>query len=450
MLLPSRMKLLLPLPEGWRQRRLREGVLLVAPEHDLELFVTPLTGVDADPEAWMHWALTKRRAEAPRNLQSTSVKTESGWVAMVLSADVGGEARLVAYYLFFDYAAAVIAACKAPAARPAWRDEVLALLGRAKPDFSHRGAISLSHQLGAPPPHDATRPVDDRGALMGWRRTSSGADMFLRPSDPHHTGSIRISRRVAPIVPVAEICARLATRAGDHARLEGPTLMVTAEGEYAMFATAATERQQLCLGAVFGDEFFSEILGATTEPAQAAGFSATVRNLIYGFTLGLGSFRWRRFYYEAPPGWSGIGRAMDTLWISPRCPREYQIMKVFAARPAAENRRARQGARLFETLPHEFFVEPRKGPITFETPQGLACEVTVFTGRVGDRPGTIKAIEGTISKNGYVYPVRMECDDALLEETLRAFEKVMGSVRLLPEPGQDLDPDLGALTSWSD
>lgn len=444
------MKLLLPLPERWRQRRLRDGVLLVAPEENLELFVTKLTGVDADPEAWMQWALTKRGAEPPRNLQSTSFKTESGWVAMVLSADVGDEARLVAYYLFFDYAAAVIAACKAPAARPRWRDEVVALLVRAKPDFTQRGVISLSHQLGGPPPLAATRPIDDGGALTRWRRISSGGDLFLRPNEPFHSGSIRISRRITPIVPVAEICARLQERAGPGAQLDGPAIMVTAEGEYAMFATAVTERQQLCLGAVFGDEFFSEILGATTAPAQFAGLAAAARNLTYGFTLGLGNFRWRRFYYEAPPGWSGIGRSWDSFWISPRCPLEYQVMRVFAARPVAENRRARQGARLFETLGHEFFEEPRKGPITFHTPQGLSCEVTVFTGKAPNRAGTIKAIEGTVTERGYLYPVRMECDDALLEETLRAFEKVIESIRLLPELGQDLDADLGALTSWSD
>jgi hypothetical protein len=444
------MRLILPIPPDWPPRKVGDGVLHLSPVGTFGMMVMPLTATHEDPETWVEQALVlrDRDGKTARNTKMSRLVTEAGWVATLLEGEVGVEARLVAYFMFFDYAATVIAVCRDPAQRPSWRDEALAILAGARPDFSQEGVVCLAQQLGAPPPLVGRRPVDPDGD--GWRRLSVGGDMVLAAEAGPRVGRIRVVHRVCPVRPVDEVFAPLLAAAGPAATIERPAVIVTLEGEYAAIASVADGARQETLGVIFGDEHMAQIHGLVTAPEQFRRFRAAVHKLTFGYTMGLGTNRWRRYYYTPPAGWTGVARGRDTLWISPRCPREYQIMKIFDARPPGDSLAARQGARLYETLPQEFFVEPPIGPIEFETRGGLRCQVIVFSGRVPNRPATIKAIEGTAADSRYIYPLRLECDEHLYAETMNTFERVIESIKTFPDRGPALDPDLGVLTSWSD
>jgi hypothetical protein len=446
------MKLVLPIPADWRQRTVAEGVLYQSPARVFGLLVMPFDAAPEDPDNWVQRALLHREPDGqePRNVRLSRLTTDSGWAAILLDGEVGTEARMVAYFAFLDYAATVIAICRDPAAMPSWRHDALAILMKVRPDFSQEGVVSLAKQLGSPPPTSVSRPLDARGAVSTWRRSFSGSDVVFTTEEGPAAGRIRIVQRKTPVRPAEEIFAPWLSGVEPGDMVERPTISVTAEGEYAAFANAIGRRRQHTLGIVFGDDHYAEIEGVTTVADQFGRFRIAVQKLTYAYTLGLGSNRWRRFYYEAPPGWIGVARTRATVWIAPSCPRQYQVMKVFDARPPSDNLAARQGARIFETLPHEFFREPSSVPFIFFTPAGLQCRVIVFTGQVPNRRSPIKAIEGTVMEARYIYPIRMECDAELLAETMHVFERVIGSIRPFPERGPDLDPDMGVLTSWVD
>src|SRR5262249_61835166 len=107
-------------------------------------------------------------------------------------------------------------------------------------------------------------------------------------------------------------------------------------------------------------------------------------------------------------------------------------------------------ARVVATPSNKRSAEPARVPCVCYTPTGLQCRVIVFTGRIPNRPGLLKAVEGAVTEARYVYPVRVECDADLLAEAMGAFERVVKSVRPLPERGPALDPDMDVLTSWVD
>jgi len=440
------MKLVVPIPSDWKQRTVAEGSLHQSPVASVGILVMPLVAAHEDPEWWIQQAFVLREKDgrAPRNLKLSRLTTDDGWGAILLDGELGAERRIVAYYAFLDYSATVIAICRDPLAVPSWRDDALAILARARPDFADEGAVCLATQLGAPPPMPGAPATDVRGAVAAWRRTFAGSDLVLSAEEGPQAARIVVSRRVAPVRPVSELFAPFLA-VGDR-----PAIAVTAEGEYAAIANTVDANRQRTLGVVFGDDHYARIEGVATLPALYGRIRAAVHKLVHACTLGLGSNRWRRFYYDPPPGWIGVGRTRGALWIAPAVPRRFMVMKVFDARPPADNRAARQGARLFETLPNEFFVEPPSVPYVFYTPTGLQCRVIVFTGRIPNRPGLLKAVEGAVTEARYVYPVRVECDADLLAEAMGAFERVVKSVRPLPERGPALDPDMDVLTSWVD
>ena len=444
------MRLIVPIPPDWQKWTVAEGVLYQSPVPVLDMLVVPPDGAPADPEAWIGRALFYRAPQGheAQNVRMSQLTTEDGWAMILCDADVATEARLVAYYPFMDYAGTVIVTCRDPAALPSWRQSALEILIRARPDFAMDGIVCLAHQLGSPPP--TVSPAVPRDTFASWERSFAGSDVVFTSVDGPQAGRIRIVRRVAPLRSVEQIFGRFLEGAEPGAAVERPSVMVTAEGEYATFANAVGLKEQRSLGVVFGDDHYAQIIGASNDPALFERFRASVLKLTYALTMGLGSNRWRPFYYEPPPGWIGLARTRGALWMSPRVPRQYQVLKVFDARPESDHRAARHGARIFETLPVEFFRDPPSVPFVFYTPAGLQCRVMVFAGQVPNRRSPIRAVEGAVVDARYLYPLRMECDAELLEETMHAFEQVATSIRPIPDRSPDLDPDMNVVSSWVD
>ena len=418
------MKLDVPIPDHWEVRRVEDGALYQAPSKVFGILVTPLGPAHPDPDLWIHHAFVNRArddAAEARVLGSAPFRTAAGWSGILLEGEVGSQARLVIYLAFMDYAATVIAMCRMPDLIPTWRDEVLALVAQATPDFTSDAIVCLAHQLGgAPPP--AWTEHRERQDIAGWQRTFVGGQLLLSRATAPDAGAIRITADVTPIRPVSALFERF------H---EPPTIVETDEGEHGVTANTVEAGVQYTLGVAFGDAWYTRIEAEVTAPDLHDTFRRTVYELTYGATLGLGEGRWRRFYYEPPPGWTGIARPGATLWLAPATPRRHQVMRVFDARPPTDHEML-HGMRMFETLPQELFRESPRGPAVYYTADDLECRVFVHTGHVGSCQEPLKVLEGLIVTEPYVYPIRIECEPALLEDSMHVFERVVASVRPVP------------------
>ncbi len=442
------MRLVLPIPPAWQHRAVDDGVLYQAPSEVYGMLVTPLAAAPEDPETWVQRAFFHRaRPEdgEPRNLQLSRFASVAGWGIVLLDGALGTQARFVAYLAFLDYAATVIGMCRDYTAHPGWRDELLDIVVRAQPDFADDRVVCLAHQLGAPP---TSSPARKRRVLAGWQRSSSGGDLVLAGEGGAPAGTIRISPGAGPIRPVAELFRGFLEPSAAQT-IEPLVLDTTDDGEHLALANAHGPDGQHTLGVVFGDDQYTRIEGRVTDPAQFARFRGAVHELTYATTLGLGAGRWRRFYYEPPPGWNGVARRRGAMWISPACPRHYQVMRVFDARPPAEHQHL-HGARMFETLPVEFFREAPKGPVSYWTADELECQVTVYSAQLPTRTAPVKVLDGIIMTDAYVYPIRMECDPERLEDSMHVFERVVASLRPLPERRASIEAEVSAMAFWVD
>lgn len=446
------MKLELSLPVNWEQRAVDEGVMLQAPSKISGMLVTPIEPARLDPEEWVKRAFMYRARDedgAPRNQKLSPFAMDTGWAGLRLDGDLGEQARMVLYLAFMDYAVTVVGMCRRPAELPAWRDDIVALIASAKPNFTDdTQLLCLAHQLGAPPP----RSTPDRRArhpIAGWQRSFAGGQPILSPRRDPHAGTLRISTGLAPLRTASELIARALPAGEPVEEIEAPRIETTDEGEYAVFAAARTPRGLHSLAIVFGDLEYTQIEAVVTAPERYDEFRATVHELAYSTTLGLGAGRWRRFYFEPPPGWAGIARPRSSLWLSPDHPRRHQVMRVFDARPPLDHERP-YGARMFETLSQEFFREPPKGPAVYYTADDLECRVFVYTAQLPNRREPIRALEGTIATDAYTYLIRFEFEPALLESSTAAFEQVVASFRPLPERRATTELAGAALDYWTE
>jgi hypothetical protein len=442
-------KLVVPVPPDWEQLTVEDGVLFQAPSQIFGMLVTRMGPAPVDPESWIRQAFMYRAHDTdgePRDLALSRFTTREGWSAMRLDGALGTQGRFVTHFGFLDYAATVIAMCRDPIAQPTWREQILGIIAEARPDFSEDRVICLAHQLGLVPIIPSLRR--GRLVLAGWQRSFVGGDLVLTGENGPSVGAIRITIGTSPIATVPQILdARLALLP-DSTR-DRLVIDTTDEGEHAVIANVTSSTEQRTLGVVFADTSYTTIEAVATVREQFPRFRAAVHELTYSTTLGLGAGRWRRFFYEPPPGWVGVARPRGALWISPSCPRVYQVMRVFDARPPADHELL-HGARMFETLPLEFYREPPKGPVSYWTTDDLECRVSVYTGRLPNRTEPIRILDGTIVTETYIYPIRMECDQERFEDSMRVFERVVASVRPVPGRRAQTAANLDVMSFWVD
>jgi len=441
------MKLVLPIPADWESLEVAAGILYEAPGQAFGLLVTPLGGAHAEPETWIQQAFRYRAEQSDgelRDLQLSQHVTTKGWGVVLLDGGLGTQARFAAYIGFLDYSATVVAMCRNPAKHPAWRDQALAIVLQATPDFTDDRVVCLAHQLGGPTPTAEKRL---RKPMTGWRRSFSGGELLITGEGGANVGTIRVVSRVTPVQSVNQIFADMLQSEAPELVVELPIVDVSDEGEHIAFARATTPDLQHMIGVVFGDDHYTWIESLVYDASHYERFSTAVRELTYSTTLGLGAGRWRRFYYEPPAGWVGVARPRGAMWISPACPGHHQLMRVFDARPPADHESV-HGARVFETLPVEFYRLPPKGPVSYWTADELECTVSVYTAYLPNRAEPLRVLDGIIKTEDYVYPIRMECDQAKFEESAQVFEQVVASFR--PVPGRrKVDVDVStAVEFW--
>lgn len=435
------MKLSVPTPPGWSRHQVADGELLRAPDRPLELLVLPLEGARLAPAAWMYSALLDWRREPtaePTDLTNGQLETAIGWRALTVEARVGTVSRFVAYFSFLDLAATVIATC-ANAGVAEWRAEVIEVLYRATPEFSSERIAGVRELLGGPPP--TTRTARPAWSADAWRRTFSGGDAVLVLRDDPDSGWIQCAAGHTPPRTAHQLFG------GFDAP---PELGITDEGEYFAIAAARRDQTQRALAIVFGAESYTRIDALTTVPARFETFLTSVRALASETVLGSGTGRLRPFYYEAPAGWSALPRPGSTVWVSPTCARRYQVLRVFDA--CSPDRAESVRRRRFESLATEFLANPARGPAVYYRTDELEVRVCAYTGTVAG--SELQVLDGAVIDASSCYPLRIECDPALLEESMQLFERVARTIVPLPSPGveQAVTPNdaTEAFANWSE
>jgi hypothetical protein len=429
-----------PTPPTWSRSQVEGGELLRAPDRALEILVLPMTGAQVVVPRWLYAVLIRDQPTwdqltgiEPANVINGELTTASGWKAFTLEATLGNDQRMVAYFTVLDYAATVVATWKHDDAGA--RDEAIALLARATPDLASDAVTGLADLLGQPPPSASKH----EGALRpeAWRRAFSGGDVILIPIADPDSGWIRCAARRAPLQSVSRLFADLQYAV---------ELGITAEGEYFALAISRGEQLQKILAVVFGAESYTRIDAITLVPERFDMFVDATRELAYQTILGYGSPRLRPYYYEPPPSWIPIVRPGSTVWASPSCAWRYHVLRVFDACPVELEAAVRTWR--FETLAAEFLVEPPRGPAVYYTQDGLECRVFAHTGKFGERE--LRVLDGMVIDENYCYPLRIECDPALLDESMKLFEEVVRTIVPLPAPTTTRPQRGGVFTHWSE
>jgi hypothetical protein len=295
--------------------------------------------------------------------------------------------------------------------------------------------------------------------LSGWRRTFTADGVILAPPQPEGGGRVRIRPRLEPLRSVRSLANEFLTPPPPGApapEVEGPFGLSTAEGEYAAMVSEIVRpipgqalQRTACF--IMGDDWFAQIDGVTDQPALFTLFRRTIERLAYGHCLGLGTDRWRRFFHDPPPRWSGIGRGRSVAWIPPDHPRNPAVLRVYDARPSRSTGSMLLFRRLFEQLPREFGERPPSPPVTLHTRHGLQGELVTYS-RAGCQPaGMLMASDAVLADVRYLYLLRLESDEPHFAENSAAFLEVLDSVRPLPTPSE-VDALLPSATSdpWSD
>ncbi len=280
--------------------------------------------------------------------------------------------------------------------------------------------------------------------MTEWRRTFSAGDVALVPPQGPEVGIIRVRQHLPGRPALKKIVAAVHAES-PGATVEGPLLLVTAEGELGAVVNLVEERRQRTTAVIFGDDFYAQIDGKVHQREHFAVFRQAVAKLAHGHCMGLGTDRWRRFYYEPPPGWTGVARPRETLWIAPSCPRTHQIIRVYDARPPRAGLAERQRRQLIESVAAEVGAERPAAAPPFRTRDGLPAEMLTYRGELPGR-GRVKVSDAMVLEPRYLYRFRLECDEAAHEAAMGVFHGLITSMR--PVPARK--PDADVLSTWQD
>lgn len=267
---------------------------------------------------------------------------------------------------------------------------------------------------------------------------------------PGGAGAIRIATR-EPLRPLAHVIQALSRigLGGRPAELVGtPRAIVTEEGEHAVLfalrSTGAGPVLERHIGLIFGDTHLALIDGRVGDAPEFARYAELVDRITRSWCMGLGGERWRRCFYQPPPGWAGLSRFQTDVWLAPGFPRHHAVISVFHARPERTTRPAQQHSRLFEHLTGEFRPLGSSMVSPIRAHSGLIGEIALFEAGAGDRLQHAANVGFTDGR--YNYLVRVESDAAMLDTATSAFRAVYESIEPIPRP----TADLSTLVHWAE
>jgi hypothetical protein len=265
---------------------------------------------------------------------------------------------------------------------------------------------------------------------------------------------IRYEERVRPLVRISEAVQALEVPGFEILSIGRPEPMTTLEGEHA--AQVALEgllhgtRARAFLGCVFGDDFYSRLLGLSFREGEAQRIADVVARLVRSDVHLLGVRR-RRYVCDRPPGWQGVtrGTPFHTYFYPDDYPSDLSELVVCPAIPL-EGR---------DDL-IQLFLAAQVGPCTgleldhLEVPEALASTSGLEGGIWGlhvrhpTRPVRYRDVAILVDTR-YLYPLHVDSTRERRDENRRQLRRVALSVQPVPRRGAT-SAAAAAMSLWSE
>jgi hypothetical protein len=229
-------------------------------------------------------------------------------------------------------------------------------------------------------------------------------------------------------------CTRLLTDEGEHAAL------VVARGE------CDARPVELSVGFVILDESYAELRAGPCDPADGPVRRDAITKMIVTDRHFLGPVRRRRFVYEPPAGWHGLGGRFEATWYPHAYPRHRASITVGPALPTS--------AALAEAI--VAMVRGDDGvligaTVDVGTPRGLIGQMWHLWHAGSPPRATYLTI---LVDDDFLYPARLD-SVGTPEADLECLHQLLASIEPIPRPARRQRPArdderFDALRYWAD
>jgi hypothetical protein len=258
-------------------------------------------------------------------------------------------------------------------------------------------------------------------------------------------GGVIIRERIRPLEPLSRVITRELQRLGpvlDDLKTDDREQLITGEGEHALitFVTGKARSDgapiEYMYGFVCGDDFYDRFDAYCTAPEEFASFRISVRDVVFNHRLNLGRERARRFHYDPPKGWQGVGRGLIAEWYPPDYPRRLTRIVVGYAVPEGTPASALTPHNLAFGRPIGLTLSAAPAPERVMSTYGLNGQLDAIYGRVttATEPSATEYKTIVFQDERYSYPMRLETTEADSKAANDVFETVYKSARPVPYP----------------
>jgi hypothetical protein len=290
--------------------------------------------------------------------------------------------------------------------------------------------------------------LDLSQVFAGWRRQPTADGVLLVPGDTEPT-RIRVREKV-PLRRFRHIVDDIRREAGSpfaQASTSPLDRFVTVEGEYAGVTTLTAGlggggAVEATVALIAGDDHGTVISGVTAASTRRAQCRALVRQLAERTFLGLGVLRRRRYRHASPPGWLGVRRPHQTVYMPPDYPQRGMLISVHDARP-------REGGAP-EVEDRSLFID--NAALTDGSFEHVATGSGGLTGRfllgtVTEAGRPLHVLRATLADTRFVYPSQLAVGVDLEGEGKAIYRALLESIEPIPQPTA---PSALAIVHWLD
>jgi hypothetical protein len=200
------------------------------------------------------------------------------------------------------------------------------------------------------------------------------------------------------------------------------------------------------IGIIAGDDSYALVDGAVIKPERFAEVRQMVQLITEGFFLGLGEHRRRRYLFQPPSGWRGLGRVHTTRYYHPQYPREPAIITVHDTRPAAVTVSEVTDRLLFQDFTGGIDRDPPVPPTPIVARSGLAGQIVRISGR---HPGGrhLAFVQATLVDSRFSYTIVLETTVEALPKHMPTLTEMVMSITPVPLRKTQ---SASALIAWAD